>query len=312
MPPKLARSNGAVKALMKSGGADFPELDKRFGLSADFPRVVELDMGTIRANPRQPRRHFDEADLRALAASIERQGLLQPIIVIRLGEGEGASYEIAAGERRWRAHKLLHKPTIFALVTKGAADEIALVENLQRRDLDPLETASALAGLREHHRYSQEELATAVGLSASEISRMLRLVKLPSIVAEEYPAHREHVSKSMLFMMADAAGRRQLPRSLAEDQGGCHRARTAPGEARSVTAKAGPLEAAGPADSCGFLACRRKSRAPREDEPVLHRRAARRLATAAWPAWQRALELTLVRQPHDMGEGRDMASRPSS
>src|SRR5258706_11905861 len=102
-----------------------------FGASADLPRIIEIDLDQIQFNPDQPRKYFDEQSIAELAASIEAQGLLQPILVKR---GAGESYIIVAGERRVRAHQKLERATIAAIVTEGDSEEIALIENIQREN----------------------------------------------------------------------------------------------------------------------------------------------------------------------------------
>ncbi|TWB43507.1 ParB/RepB/Spo0J family partition protein [Nitrospirillum pindoramense] len=202
MSRKLARSNPALAATAASLlPATSKPLNKLYGTSEDFPELVELDLDQVFPNPDQPRRHFDETALRELADSIGAQGLIQPIVVRKRTEG---GYLIAAGERRWRAHRLLGKATIFAIVTQGGLDEIALIENLQRQDLDTLEVARGLSRLGETHRYTQDQLAGAVGLSKSEVSRLLALVRLPEGILAEYPEYRDQVTKSHLFILADA------------------------------------------------------------------------------------------------------------
>lgn len=202
MSRKLARSNPALAPAAPLVPRD-SSLNKMFGTSVDFPELVELDLDQVHANPDQPRRHFDEPALQELADSIRHNGLLQPILVKKRAEG---GYVIAAGERRWRAHGLLGKPTIFAVVTRGDIEEVALVENLQRRDLDALETAQALARLGERHNYAQEQLAAIVGLSKSEVSRLLALPGLPELIRSEYPPLRDRVTKSHLFLLVDTEG----------------------------------------------------------------------------------------------------------
>lgn len=213
MSRKLARTNPALAAtapvLPSSGGEG---LNKLFGTSADFPELVELDLDQVHPNPDQPRRHFDEASLRELADSLKTQGQLQPILVKRRAEG---GYVIAAGERRWRALGLLGKPTVFAIVTKGELDEVALVENLQRQDLDVMEMAFGILRLAQRHKYTQEQIGAAVGMNKSEISRLLALaaVGIPDKVREEYPQYRDRISKSHMYLIADCqsfAGRLAL------------------------------------------------------------------------------------------------------
>lgn len=240
MSRKLTRTNPALAAdaavLPPSAGASF---NKLFGTSDDFPELVELDVDQVHPNPDQPRRHFDEQGLRELADSIAAQGLLQPIVVKKRGEGGG--YLIAAGERRWRAHRLLAKPTIFAIVTQGGVDEIALIENLQRRDLDPLEIAHGLARLADSHRYTQDQLSGAVGLSRSEVSRLLALRTLPAQILAEFPDLRDRVGKSHLFLLADADGpQAQLKLWALIKQGATIKALRAAGSAPAARAPATP------------------------------------------------------------------------
>jgi ParB family chromosome partitioning protein len=172
--------------------------DVLFGTSSNFPRVVEVDLTSIDRNPDQPRQHFDEEDLRGLADSIERMGLKQPILV----KQAGGRYVIAAGERRFRAHQLLGRKTIFAIITDGDIDEIALIENLQRADLDAMEEARAFARLLERHKYTHEELGRIVSKSQGEIARTLATLKLPETMLSEYSAFRKTISKSILQELA--------------------------------------------------------------------------------------------------------------
>lgn len=173
--------------------------DTLFGTSGDFPRLVELDLDALRPRPDQPRRTFDEAALRELADSMARVGLLHPLLVRDAG---GGSYDIVAGERRWRAARLLGRRTLYAIVTDGDPDEIALVENLQRQDLDPLEEADALARLMDRHAYTQAELGAAVGKSQGQVSATLRLLTLPARIREEYPTSDKRVPRSVLMELA--------------------------------------------------------------------------------------------------------------
>ncbi|HYC05641.1 MAG TPA: ParB/RepB/Spo0J family partition protein [Azospirillaceae bacterium] len=153
-------------------------------MAKDFPRLIDVELAKVHRRADQPRRHFDEDALRQLADSIGRQGLLQPILVRALPDARG-EYEIVAGERRWRAHKLLGKPTIHAIVTTGAPEEIALVENLQRVDLSPIEEARGIQALMDRHGYTQEAAAGALGWSRTQVNRVLKLLVLPEAVVEE-------------------------------------------------------------------------------------------------------------------------------
>ncbi len=138
----------------------------------------ELPIAAIRPNPYQPREHFDEEALGALADSIREVGLLQPVLVRPAGDG----FELIAGERRWRAAKRAGMSSIPALVRDSddpSALEQALVENVQREELNPLEEAGAYQQLIEDFRLTHEQLASRVGRSRASISNTLRLLQLP-------------------------------------------------------------------------------------------------------------------------------------
>lgn len=139
--------------------------------------VVSLD--TVEPNPEQPRKYFAEEKLVELAASILERGLLQPIVVRRHGDG----YQLLAGERRLRAARLAGLDRLPAVVRDaGDALEIALIENLQREDLAPLEEAEALAALIERHAYSHRDIADLLGKSRPYVSNTLSLTRLPDAV----------------------------------------------------------------------------------------------------------------------------------
>jgi len=140
--------------------------------------VNEIAMDLIHANPNQPRKIFNEDALNELAASIKTHGVLQPIVLVKMGDG----YRIVAGERRFRAAKIAELKTIPAIVkdlTEKEVREIALVENLQREDLNPMEESEALYNLLTENNLTQEALATAIGKSRPAIANSLRLLTLP-------------------------------------------------------------------------------------------------------------------------------------
>lgn len=147
-------------------------------------KLQELPIDDIQADPEQPRRLFDEGALAELAASIREHGVLQPIVV----SSQGKKYVIVAGERRWRASKLADLKTIPALVRTLSGQhrlEISLIENLQRRDLNAIETATAYLKLRDQFNMTLEKIGQRVGgKSASAVSNTLRLLKLPKTVQE--------------------------------------------------------------------------------------------------------------------------------
>ena len=143
---------------------------------------AEVAINTLRPNPRQPRAHFDEEAIDGLAQSIREHGILQPLLVTEDGSG---GFVILAGERRWRAARkagLERVPVVIReRVTEQAELEIALIENLQRRDLTPLEEARAYEN---HHGLSQAEVADRVGFNRSTVANALRLLKLPPEIQE--------------------------------------------------------------------------------------------------------------------------------
>ncbi len=135
----------------------------------------------IHRNPDQPRRHFDEDDIESLAASIREKGLLQPILV-RPSPGATGEYQIVAGERRWRAAQragLREAPVVVRELSDAEALEIAILENVQRTDLNPIEEAAGYKALMERFGRTQETVATAVGKSRVHITNTLRLLTLP-------------------------------------------------------------------------------------------------------------------------------------
>jgi len=142
--------------------------------------VQHVSVGSIRPLPNQPRRHFDEAAIAELADSISARGLLQPIIVRQAPDGQG--YQLVAGERRWRAAQRagLHQiPALVRDLDDAATYEIALVENIQRQDLNAIEEAGAYRRLIDDFGHSQEELARLVGKSRSHVANLMRLLDLP-------------------------------------------------------------------------------------------------------------------------------------
>lgn len=147
------------------------------------PGVLRLPLERIARDPRQPRKSFEAGALRALADSIQAQGVIQPILVRR----DGAGFQLIAGERRWRAAQIagLHEiPAILRDATEAEAFALALVENLQRTDLNPMEEAEGYRRLVDEHGLTQEEVATRVGKDRTTVANGLRLLGLPEPVKE--------------------------------------------------------------------------------------------------------------------------------
>lgn len=146
--------------------------------------IATLDVGFISAGRYQPRQHFDQTALHELAESIKSQGLVQPIVVRMLAENH---YELIAGERRWRAAKiagLSHVPAVIRELEDQQALSLALIENIQRKDLNPLEEAHALARLLTEFDLTHQDVAEAVGRSRSAVTNLLRLLKLPELLQD--------------------------------------------------------------------------------------------------------------------------------
>jgi ParB family chromosome partitioning protein len=142
-----------------------------------------VPVAAIRRNPANPRRHFGDEELQQLAASLRTHGLVQPILVREVAGGE--AYEIVAGERRWRAAQLagLHElPVVVRAVSDREALEIAIIENVQRADLNPIDEAAGYEKLASEHGHSHAEIAEAIGKSRSHVANTVRLLKLPERV----------------------------------------------------------------------------------------------------------------------------------
>ena len=158
------------------------------GLDALIPKkeetLLEIEIERIIPNKSQPRAGFDENSLRELAQSIKEKGIIQPVVVSRVGDG---TFRLIAGERRWRAAKLAGVdkiPAIIKDVSPAEAVEIALIENIQREDLDPVETASAFERLLNEFNITQEELSKRVGKDRATIANYLRVLRLPDEVKQ--------------------------------------------------------------------------------------------------------------------------------
>lgn len=172
----------------KSTGKGLGTLLPGYTLAKDKD-YFECGLDRIEANPDQPRKMLSDRALSELAESIREQGVLLPLVVKKKpGEGEKVSYQIVAGERRWRAAKLagLSKvPVIVKEVSSKEQLELALVENIQRQDLNPLEEAEAYLRLAEEFSMNQEEIARRVGKERSTVANALRLNKLPDFAKED-------------------------------------------------------------------------------------------------------------------------------
>jgi ParB-like partition proteins len=171
------RLGRGLAALIGDAGNEFEVVERARGT-----RKVALDL--IRPNPKNPRRIFREDELEDLTASIRSHGVIQPVLV-RAAPGAPGSYELIAGERRWRAAQRagVHDiPVVIQEVSDREAMEIAIIENVQRQDLNPLEEAMGYEQLIEEFQYSQADLAGVISKSRSHVANTLRLLKLPEPV----------------------------------------------------------------------------------------------------------------------------------
>ncbi len=169
-------------------------------------RLQDIPLTELRPNPDQPRKTFSEDALAELAASIDRHGLIQPIVVVEGKDG----FTIVAGERRFRAVQSLgHETTSVLVIADGMTDELALVENVQREDLHPLEEAEAMQRLMKRHGYTQEALADIVGKARSTVTNTLKLNKLPERIKKECTTSNV-VSKSLLLEILGLPAEKRL------------------------------------------------------------------------------------------------------
>ena len=181
--------------------------------------LVEIPVSDLVPNPNQPRVHFDEEALAELAASIEEIGVLQPLLVRRLPDG---SYQLIAGERRWRAAQRAGLATVPAVVKETddmSSVEQALVENLHRQDLSPLEEASAYQQLIDDFELSHDDVAKRVGKSRSTVTNTLRLLNLPPAVQSLLADGRLSAGHAKALLgTADRAFQESLARRAASEQ----------------------------------------------------------------------------------------------
>jgi ParB family chromosome partitioning protein len=224
-------------------------------ISAAQDQLREIPVGSIKPNPFQPRKHFDDAALDDLKASIAEYGVLVPIIVRRRDEG----FELVAGERRWRACAALQRATIPAIVRQSDdrdSLEVAIVENLQRENLNPLEEAAGFAQLIEEHDFTQEDVARRLGKSRSTIANALRLLSLSDAIKAMLAGGRLSVGHAKALLSAPESHRlplaqraveeglnvRQLEHLAGEAAGNVPARTSAPAKARTLSAEENDFE----------------------------------------------------------------------
>ncbi len=230
-------------------------LEALLGEAAAEARPAEVGVEEIEPNPHQPRRRFGQAELEELADSIREHGVVQPVVVRPVG----GRYQLVAGERRWRAARLAGLDRIPAVVREVPDErllEVALIENIQREDLTPLEEARAYEALLRHLGCTQEELATRLGRSRAAVTNTLRLLQLDPEVQDLIESRRltEGHGRALLGL-PDRSAQRELARVMAEKGLSVRQAEAAvraavrrgPGRAVPVAGRAGGGGAAGAA-----------------------------------------------------------------
>lgn len=194
----------AVSKAAEGGGSPNETLvaQPMFTINGDMSAAIQLPVSQLQPGRYQPRRHFDEAALAELSESIEKHGVMQPIVVRVVAKNQ---YEIIAGERRWRAAqqaKLTSVPVIIREVNDTQALELALIENIQRADLNPLEEAAGYQRLMDEFNYTQEKLSAEVGKSRSHIANLLRLLKLPDSIKSRIDSGALTMGHARALLMA--------------------------------------------------------------------------------------------------------------
>lgn len=215
----------SASSLGTSGNDSSSPASPEFGTPARSADVTSLALDSLVPNPQQPRKNFDQDALEELAKSIASQGMIQPILV-RLAPGQSGKnpqhlrYEIVAGERRWRAARLagLHKIPVFV---RTLSDEdvmaAALIENLQREDLNPVEEALAFQALRDQFALTQEDMAKRLGKNRSTIANALRLLQLSEAAQHDLITGSIHAGHARaLLSIADPEAQEQLRAAIAQ------------------------------------------------------------------------------------------------
>jgi ParB family transcriptional regulator, chromosome partitioning protein len=205
-----SRLGRGLAALMGDVGAETATTTER----ARNQRKVPIEY--LKPNPRNPRRNFSDAELDDLAASIRQRGIIQPVIV-RPVRGAKDAYEIIAGERRWRAAQRagLHDiPIVPFEASDGEALELAIIENVQRTDLNPLEEAAGYQALASEYGHSHDDIAKIVGKSRSHVTNMLRLLKLPEPVKAYISAGK--LSAGAARMLVGAPDPEEMAREIVD------------------------------------------------------------------------------------------------
>lgn len=205
-----------LSGLGKGLGALLAGAEEEYDLNQSVGTVAqEIDIASIIPNANQPRKVFDETALNELVNSIRIHGVITPIILVRRAD----KYMIIAGERRWRAAKragLIKIPAIVRDYTDKEIKEISLIENLQREDLNPIETANAIKQLMEEYRYTQEQVAERIGKSRSAVTNTLGLLTLDEQVAELIASGRLSAGHAKVLIPVERSHQYQLAMKAAD------------------------------------------------------------------------------------------------
>lgn len=193
------------------------DFDKSILLTAE-DKIEAIPIDQLQASPHQPRQHFDETALQELAASIQRHGVVQPLVVTPVKNGR---YTLIAGERRWRASQLAGLKSVPALVRDKAELEqleIALIENVQRVDLSPLDQAVSIERLHEQFNLTYDEIASRLGKATSTVHNSVRLLRLPNAARDALNAGKisEGHARAILALKDDAARQEYLLKTIIE------------------------------------------------------------------------------------------------
>jgi ParB family chromosome partitioning protein len=182
--------------------------------SSRFRHSMEVPVADIRADPEQPRKRFDAAELRALGATLQAEGQLQPVL-LRRDPARRGQWILVAGERRWRAAQAIGWSSLLAIEHQGDADVAALLENLQRVDLSPVEEAQGVRRLVTQKGFSQARIAALLGRSAAEISATMRLLSLPEAFLSQAAAVPRNVLVELARVPEGPARNRLMQQALA-------------------------------------------------------------------------------------------------
>jgi ParB family chromosome partitioning protein len=204
--PGKRRLGRGLAALIGDDLPDEMPVSQPISAESQARGLRSIPVAFIQASPNNPRKFFREDDLQDLARSLREKGLLQPLVV-RPIQGGTDQFELVAGERRWRAAQRagLHEvPVLIRDLSDGEALEIALIENIQRSDLNPLEEARAYAQLMQEFDYTQQQLAESLGKSRSHIANTLRLLNLPDLVRQQIEEGKLTAGHARALVATDA------------------------------------------------------------------------------------------------------------